>query len=322
MKTILIYFIISVAAFLASILIGAENINLREIFSGKTEYKIFFFQRVPRTLLAFFSGGSLALTGFCFQNVFQNSLATPFTTGVASGATLGAVLSLSFSSLNFSMGFIHSLQIFALAGGALSLFLILKLSFRKDRSNITRILLTGVTVSIVSSSGVIFIRSLLTPNILIVVDRWMMGGFSVSGFDELASIMPFLIPGLSLLFWQSPRLNYLISGKELAKSRGIDPDFTMKILLLAGSLVTTAVVSVAGPVAFVGLIVPHILRRIAGSDSRLLMPLCFLAGGAFLSLCDAASRIILSPTELPVGIITAFTGGVFFIWILNKSKKS
>jgi iron complex transport system permease protein len=325
--TLLSYFVFSLVSFLFSLGVGSENISFFEVIKAlfspvhSINSELIFYQRLPRVLIGFLAGGAFALTGFSYQIVFRNPLATPFTIGVTGGGTLGAVIAISFPSLSFSLYFFNSTQAFSIIGSLIVLIFIFLFTKNKNPDFVNKVLLTGVSIGIVISAFVLLIRYLLTPNILVVVDRWMMGGLSVSGFNEIAGVFPFLIPGIAIMFWLCVRANYLVSGRDAALSKGVNADFTMKLLLIGGTLSTAAVVSVTGPIAFVGLIVPHIIKRISGYDTRVGMPISFLAGGAFLCLCDAISRVIISPSELPVGIITAIIGGIYFIIILNTRVK-
>lgn len=324
---LLLTYLLSLVLLLDTLLIGNFKFSFFKIFelifsnSYTLDKKLMLYHRLPRVLIAFFAGGAFSLTGYCYQSIFRNSLATPFTTGIISGGTLGAVISISFPSLNFNFLFLTSAQIFSITGSLLVLFLILILTKNKKEGYVNTILLTGITIGIFIGAVVLLIRYLLTPNILVVVDRWMMGGLSISGFKDISGVFPFLFPGLALMFWQTPKLNYLISGKDFAHSRGIDTDFVSKIILIGGTFATASVVSVVGPIAFVGLLIPHIVKSLLGYDARINMPICFMIGGVFLAQCDAIARIIIAPSELPVGIITALLGGIYFIYLINFKKQ-
>jgi iron complex transport system permease protein len=151
--------------------------------------------------------------------------------------------------------------------------------------------------------------------------RWMMGGLGVVGYREVLWLLPWLAGGALLLLGRRWELDLLLTGEELAASRGVDLG-RLRLLLLAGSSLTVgALVAVAGPIGFVGLMVPHMLRRLVGEEHLLLVPACLLGGGAFLALCDAAARTVLAPAELPVGILTALLGGPFFLWLLAHRRR-
>ncbi len=324
---ITVYLLSSLVIFILCLKFGAENISFIEIFKsfygGLTGLKarLFYYQRLPRVIIGFIAGGTFALTGLCYQSVFKNTLATPFTTGITSGGTLGAVIALSFTGINFNFIFISGVQVFSLLGSFLVLLVILSLNRKKHVGFSNSLLLTGISMGILISAFVLLIRYLISPNILAVVDRWVMGGLNINGFSQIAPIFPLLIPGLILLFWQAPKLNYLVSGDEMAGSRGIDTALLTRIVLIGGTMATSSIVSITGPIAFVGLIIPHIIKNISGHDMRTNSVSVFFVGGVFLALCDSISRVIISPAELPVGIITAFTGGAYFIYLINIRKK-
>jgi iron complex transport system permease protein len=146
--------------------------------------------------------------------------------------------------------------------------------------------------------------------------RWMMGGLSVVGYREVLWLLPWAVAGTAVLLFRRWELNLLLTGEEMAASRGVDLSRLRLEILLASSAMIGALVAVAGPIGFIGLIVPHILRRFAGHDHLVLVPACALGGGAFLAACDAAARTVMAPAELPVGILTALLGGPFFLWLL------
>jgi len=181
------------------------------------------------------------------------------------------------------------------------------------------LLLCGVTLGLISSALILFVRYLSRPNELVVLDRWMMGSLDIVGYQNIVSVLPLVAIGAGILLWLGPSYNQLVFGEEMAAGRGVNVHRVQQVSFFAGSLVTSAAVSVCGPIGFVGLIVPHVVRRIIGPDHRLLLPCSMLAGGGFLVLCDTLSRSIIAPSELPVGIITAMLGGPFFLWLLVAS---
>jgi iron complex transport system permease protein len=277
---------------------------------------IFYQHRLPRVLLGFMVGGTLAAVGCVFQVLFRNPLATPYTLGVTGGGTLGAYIALSFSCFHFSKGPFSSVQLFALLGSLAVLLLIYAVARRAQGVSMTTLLLAGVTIGIMCSAFILLIRYIAEPNILVAMERWTMGRLDVVGFSGMAILWPLLLPGLGLLGLQVGVLNQLSLGRELALGHGVDVEHVQRACLIGGALATAAVVSLAGPIGFVGLIVPHTARRISGTDHRLVLPASFLMGGAFLVLCDTLARTVLAPTEIPVGVITALVGGPCFIYLL------
>ena len=307
-------------------LIGSPRLALGDVIAdlrgqGGHAADILFRYRIPRVILALLVGGTLATVGATFQVVLRNPLAEPYTLGATGGAALGAVLAISVPRLWISVGPFSSVQLLALVGSAATLGLIYALARHPAGISMNTLLLAGVTISILCGGAILLVRYLVNPNLLVQMDRWMMGGLDVVGYRDLAALFPLLLPGLGLLFMQARSLNHLALGAELASGHGVDVAAVQKEAFIGGGIATAAVVSLAGPIGFVGLIVPHAVRRISGFDHRIVLPASFLLGGAALAVCDTAARTVLSPTEMPVGIITALVGGPLFIWLLIRTAR-
>ena len=311
--------------------VGSESLSphaLWQVWTGQMEQHleadIFLKQRLPRVLLGFVVGGTLAAVGCVFQVIFRNPLATPYTLGVTGGGTLGAYLALSFPLLNFDVQLfswfpvISSTQLLALLGAMAVLGLLYIAARQRPGVSMTTLLLAGVTIGIMCTAFILLIRYIAEPHILVSMDRWTMGRLDIVGFSDLAVLWPLVLPGLGLLALQTPVLNQLSLGKDLAMGQGVNVERVQRHCLVGGALATAAVVSLAGPIGFVGLIIPHIIRRLSGFDHRIVLPASFLLGGAFLVLCDSTARTVLAPTEIPVGVITALVGGPFFIYVLVR----
>ncbi len=277
--------------------------------------------RVPRVLTALLVGGTLAAVGAAFQGVLRNPLAEPYTLGVSGGAAVGAALAISVPWLRFSWGPFSPVQVLAVVGAALALSLIYWIARRPSGLSMTTVLLAGVTVSVLSAGAIMLMRYLASPHLLVQMDRWMMGGLDVVGYRQVGSMMPLLLPGLGLVGLQANALNHLSLGEEMAAGHGVDVRAVQTASLVGGGLATAAAVSVAGPIGFVGLIVPHAVRRLSGYDHRVVLPASFLLGGAVLALCDTAARTVIFPTEIPVGVLTALIGGPLFIHLLVRSGR-
>ena len=312
---LLILLAVWIATMILTPLVGSQSISLEQILRGDpTAASIFWQLRLPRILLALLGGAALATSGLGFQTLFRNPLAEPYTLGVSSGAALGAVIALRFEGGQFLGLSLVGLASFAGALGATAL--IVGLAMRRQGIQTSTLLLAGVAVSLSCSAIILFLQYLADSTQTFRMVRWMMGGLSVVGYTEVLWLLPFVLGGSAALFVLRWELNLLLTGEELAASRGVDLARLRRYVLLATSLMIGALVAVAGPIGFVGLIVPHMLRRFVGHDHLYLVPACILGGGAFLTLCDAASRTLLSPAELPVGILTALLGGPFFLWLL------
>ncbi len=324
--SLMLYGVFALLCLMIMPFIGAEPIAIDTLLSDISEpreawsidMRIFYYQRLPRVILGFLVGGALAVTGCVFQVMLRNPLAAPSTLGITAGGALGAVLIISVPSLSIIWGPIGTLQIAAFVGSLLIVLLIYAMARRRHSLSIHTLLLAGVTLGIVCSALCLLIRYLAHPDLLVAMDRWTMGGLETTGYRDLALLLPLLLPGLGLLLRQMDKLNHLSMGEEMAYGYGLDVRRLQKICFFAGSMATAAVVSTAGPIFFVGLIVPHIVRQISGYDHRIVLPGAFLTGGGFLVLCDTFARTLIAPTELPVGIITAILGGPFFIYLLMR----
>ncbi|MFL6235730.1 MAG: FecCD family ABC transporter permease [Thermoanaerobaculia bacterium] len=296
-------------------LVGSQPVRLADVLRGDPTVASIFWQiRLPRILLALLGGAALAVSGLGFQTLFRNALAEPYTLGISSGAALGAVLALRFEGGQFLGLSLVGLASFAGALGATAL--IVGLALRRQGIQTSTLLLAGVAVSLSCSAIILFLQYLSDSTQTFRMVRWMMGGLSVVGYTEVLWLLPWVLGGSAALFVLRWELNLLLTGEELAASRGVDLARLRRLVLLATSLMIGALVAVAGPIGFVGLIVPHMLRRVVGHDHLFLVPACILGGGAFLTLCDAVGRTVMAPAELPVGILTALLGGPFFLWLL------
>jgi len=318
--------ILWLGALVGAPLVGSHTLDLGRVLSpGTTEATILWQLRLPRVLLSLLAGGALAVAGVGFQTLFRNPLAEPYTLGVAGGAALGAVLALHLGSrLGAGEGGALGFTLVAVAsfvGAVGATALVVGLAVRTRRVETGTLLLAGVAVSFSTSALILFVQYLSDSTQTYRLVRWMMGGLAVAGYRDVLWVAPWVLLGTGLLLTLRWDLNLLLTGEELAASRGVDLTRVRLLVLGAASLMVGALVSVTGPIGFVGLIVPHMLRRPAGSDHLVLLPACFLAGGAFLTLCDLAARTVMAPAELPVGVLTALLGGPFFLWLLLMRKR-
>lgn len=325
----LLWLVASVLTLVAVVLLapffGAEPVHMGEALqalrrgaTGGRDYDIVFLQRLPRALLGAIAGGSLGLCGAAFQVMLRNPLATPYTLGVASAGALGAVVVVG-AGLVLTAGPFSSVQLGALVGAGADVVLVTILARRLRGSGSGSLLLAGITVSLLAAALMMLVRYLSSPFRLSEMDRWLMGGLDIIGYDPIASVLPILLPGLTLILRHARAVDQLSLGKTMATARGVDVAALQRDLFIGGSLVTAAVVSAAGPIGFVGLIVPHAVRRFTPKDHRVILPVTFAAAGAFLILADVVARTLMAPRELPVGILTAAIGGPLFLIILAKS---
>jgi iron complex transport system permease protein len=276
--------------------------------------------RVPQVVLAALAGAGLALAGASFQAMLRNPLATPYTLGVASGGALGANLAIQFGAAGGLLGQLAGLQAASFLGAAAVCGAVYGIARRRGGVSMAGLLLAGVTVGLICASLILLLRYFAEPTQAKMIDRWMMGSTEAASFREFSSMLPLLAPGVVLLLAQGPAYNQLALGEDLAAARGVNVGAVRAATFFGGSLVTASVVAVAGPIGFVGLIVPHALRRLTGSDHRLLLPASLLGGAILLLACDTLGRGLypLIHAALPVGVITSLIGGPVFIAILMR----
>lgn len=275
--------------------------------------------RLPRILLAFLVGGSLAGVGVALQALLRNPLAEPFVLGISSGAAFGATLAMLLGVGNTFLG-VSTLPLWAFAGGLLAIMVVYRISVAYRMLSVHTLLLAGVILNALFSALIMFAISIADPTQAFKMMLWLMGTLTVPEFWTLLTLLVYLACGFLILFWLARPLNILTLGDESARSLGVEVDRIKKLVFVTSALVTGAVVSIAGLIGFVGMVVPHAVRMIIGADHRLLLPVAALAGGAFLTVADTVARTALAPTELPVGVVTALIGGPFFIYLLVQRR--
>ena len=309
-----------VVSLLAAVTVGSRHLDLAGAFRGVSpDREILLELRLPRALLAIWTGGALALSGVLFQALLRNALATPYTLGVSGGASLGAVLAIVFG-WNSIRG-VSGVTLAACVGSAVVLVLNVVLASNRGRLSSVSLLLAGVTINSMCGAAILFISNLVGVLKSFAVTRWLMGGLDAPEYSTLFWLTVILAPVCLAVLWFSREWNLLSVGETWAATRGVSTRRLLIIGCVAGSLLTGAVTALTGPIAFVGLIVPHALRMWVGADHRILAPCSFLLGGAFVALCDVVSRTILAPVEIPVGVITSLLGGPFFIWMLSSRRR-
>ena len=276
--------------------------------------------RLPRILLGALVGAALATAGATYQGLFRNPLADPYLLGVASGAALGAVLAMSLALPTAVLGFgVVPLAAFAGALGTVTLVYVIA---RVGRTTpVTTLLLAGVALGS-------FLTSITYSLMLVASDRlhatftWLLGGLYLGNWGQVLAISPYIVGGTAIIWVCARALNVMQLDEEQARQLGLDVERLKLVLVAAASLVTAAAVSAGGLIGFVGLIVPHVVRLIWGPDHRFLLPMSALVGAAFLMLADTVARTLFAPNELPVGIITAFCGAPFFVYLLRQKKRA
>lgn len=278
--------------------------------------EVILYLRLPRILLAITAGASLAVSGCVLQAVLRNPLATPYTLGISAGAgvTAGFII-LSGVSLPIFIVYLSG-TIGALVASTMTWFLAGR--GRRDRSNL---ILAGVTVNLLGASVLLLIEYMSPASRLVEIVRWMMGDLAVAGYGRILFLLPFLVAGLVPVLMRTGTLNQFLTGHEMAESRGVNTVRERFLLLIAAAVLAGGAVGAVGPIGFVGLIVPHTMRRLVGGDYRRLLPLSALGGSLLMLWADVLSRVVISPAELPIGVIMSLIGGPFFLYLLIKKPR-
>ncbi len=302
-------------------LVGSTSINLGRALAGiSPDAEILLYARLPRVLLAALVGGALAVTGVLFQALVRDALADPYVLGVASGASLGAVLAICFGWRQ--AGSVSAIWLAASVGAAVTLLLVIAIATQGRRMSSFTLLLAGVTINSICSAAILFLHNLVDFGQSFAVLRWLMGSVEPVPYSTIGWLAVVVAAVVLYVFLRARDWNLLAVGEEWAAARGVSTPRLMLTGFVAGSLLTGTVTALTGPIAFLGLIVPHALRIRWGADHRLLIPCSFLLGAAFLAVCDTVARTALPPAEIPVGVITAMLGGPFFIWLLRSRRRS
>jgi iron complex transport system permease protein len=279
--------------------------------------RLLFTLRLPRIVMALLVGMALSTAGASFQGIFRNPLAEPYLLGVSAGAGLGATIAIVWKPLG-SMG-IYALPLLAFVGATLAAFLVYRLATFSGRTGGASLLLSGVAVGSTLTALMSFLM-VATERDLHTVVVWLMGGLTTATWTKIFIVLPVVAVGFFYMLLLSRRMNLLLMGEERARELGVDSQRTRRNLMIAASLTTAAAVAFSGLIGFVGLMVPHIMRLLVGPDHRRLLPASALFGALLLLAADTVARTALAPAEIPVGIITAATGGPFFLYLLRTRR--
>ena len=295
------------------------NILIGKSRLGPDSYKTIIMDiRLPRILLAALVGCALAVSGAVMQGIFKNPMADPFIIGLSSGAAVGASISILFG-LSISIG-IYSTPLLAFVGAALTIFGVYFIARSKGKVRVETLLLTGIATGSFLTAITSFLMYMENEQFRFLF-FWLLGGLYKASWSIVGIAFPLILLGTIIILFFARDLNAMVLGEVPAMHLGIDTESVKKILLIFSSLIAGTAVGFSGIIGFVGLITPHIMRILVGPNHRILLPASALAGAIFLIWSDTIARTILSPTEIPVGIITAFCGAPFFIYLLQKSKK-
>ncbi|MBN2568166.1 MAG: iron chelate uptake ABC transporter family permease subunit [Deltaproteobacteria bacterium] len=325
-KIIFALAVILVAVIIGATLVGSTRIGFMQGLKGiflawhsngpflkPSEETILFSIRLPRVLFAGLVGAALSSAGVVFQALLRNPLADPYILGISGGAAVGAIVGIvAISSLPFCVPFL------AFLGAIFTVVLVFVIGGTRRGLNSNTLLLAGVIINAFFSAIIMFLVSLSGSSDLHSITFWLMGDLSVVSLGEIMLGCVFLFAGFFIVYAHARTLNMIVMGEETALQLGINVEKTKIILLLASSVITAVAVAFSGIIGFVGLIIPHIMRMMLGSDHRLLLPASFLFGASFLIIADTIARTIIPYTELPVGVITAVCGAPYFIYLLRR----
>ncbi|MDA8370807.1 MAG: iron ABC transporter permease [Nocardiopsaceae bacterium] len=274
--------------------------------------------RLPRVVLGAMVGGLLAIAGAAYQGVFRNPLADPYLLGAAGGAGLGATLVIAYGNDLFD-GPRALVPVAAFAGALIGVITAYALGASAGHGGTASLVLAGVAVSSFLSAVQTLVQ-MTESDELRRIYSWVLGGLGRGGWSDVRMILPYAVVSVAVLLACGYLLDLLALGDEKATSLGLNATVVRLIVISAASLGTAAAVSVSGLIGFVGIVVPHIVRRLVGTGYRLILPMSLLAGGAFLVLVDIVARTLISPAELPLGVVTAFLGAPFFVFILRTTR--
>ncbi|MDD9194752.1 iron ABC transporter permease [Aliivibrio sp. S3MY1] len=319
---------------ISSIATGPMNITLSDSFHSLMPWSsaeipahinlIIHQVRLPRTILSMLVGAILAISGVVMQGLFRNPLAEPGIIGVSAGAALGAAMAIVlFSSVAQQFPIIMSfaaIPIFAFFGGAITTLIVYRLGTSKFGTSITVMLLAGVAISALSGAGIGYLNFIADDQMLRDLSLWSMGSLAGAKWSDLLLAVIGLVVLLSLFMKNAPGLNALLLGEAEAKHLGINVQSLKKRMIILSAVGVGITVSLSGMIGFIGLIIPHLGRMIAGPNHKTLLPLSALLGGLLLTCADMFARVAVSPAELPVGIVTAIIGAPFFLYLLFTQR--
>lgn len=309
--------IIFVAAAFALPWIGTGSISMERVLAkAAPDYPIFVELRVSRTLLGLLAGGALALTGSLFQSMLRDSLATPYTLGVSAGAALGAVVTFALD-LDRLLGFPASWA-GAMIGAAVVLVIVAGASWKRGQLSGVRLLLSGIALNSICSAFILLIHGVIRDHRSFSITQWLLGSVDSVSYRALSIFAAVVCAASVIVISQARGWNLLAVGDTWAGSRGADLKRLTITGYCCGSVLTAGAIALTGPIGFVGLIVPHLVRSRISPDNRILMPCSLLLGGVMLASCDTIGRMVLAPAELPAGAVMAVIGGPYLVWLVRR----
>ena len=305
-----------VAAAILLPLVGPAPLDFDNVWArAEPDWTILVHLRVTRTLLGLFGGAALALAGSLFQSMLRDALATPFTLGVSTGASLGAVIAIALG-WHVSAG-VPGIWAGAMAGAAAVLVLVVVAATRQRHMSAFGLLLAGMATNSVCAALILLVHGLSSMAESFTISRWLIGSLDSVEYPPLVAFMTAVVVLGVIVVRQARHWNLLSVGEAWAATRGANVNRLMLSGYTSGSMLAAATVALTGPIGFVGLVVPHVVRTRVSADDRVLMPCAFFLGGVLLASCDAIGRVILAPAEVPAGAITAFIGGPYLVWLVR-----
>jgi iron complex transport system permease protein len=306
-----------VAAALLLPWVGSGSISVDRVLAKVSpDYPIFVQLRVSRTLLGLLAGGALSLTGSLFQAMLRDSLASPYTLGVSAGAALGAVVTLALD-LERLLGF-PAAWVGAMAGAAGVLVIVAGASWKRGQLSGVRLLLSGIALNSICTAFILLINSVVRDHRTFSITQWLLGSVDAVNYRALAVFAAVVAVTSIVVITQARGWNLLAVGETWAGSRGADLRRLTITGYCCGSVLTAGAIALTGPIGFVGLIVPHLVRSRISPDNRILMPCSLLLGGVMLAGCDTIGRVVLAPAELPAGAVMALIGGPYLVWLVRR----
>jgi iron complex transport system permease protein len=296
----------------------AEVIRLLLAPPGEVHAQVLQQLRLPRVLLGCAVGGALSLSGVILQGIFRNPLVEPYTLGISGGASVGVSLAIVLA-LQSAWGGL-ALPLAGFAGALVTVLLVHGIALRRGEARVPALLLAGVMISFISSSLVMLVMATAKSDDLHGIIFWIMGSLNETNTGLIRLVGITSVAALALAYLHAPALNAMRLGTEPAAQLGVNTGRGVSLLFLLASLLTGICVSIAGVIGFVGLVVPRLMHFWVGPDYRVLLPASFLGGGIFLVLSDIVARVVISPLELPIGVITGIIGGVLFIVIMGTTR--
>ena len=322
-------FVLFLALGLISLSVGSVHINLINVLNSLTnaftgtaslssqEELILFSVRLPRIIFAGIVGASLSIGGVVFQAMLRNPLADPYVLGISGGSALGAIAGIIIGASSFYLG----IPLLAFCGALVTVFLVFVVAGGTRGPLLDNsLLLSGVVVNAFFSAAILFFLSIVNSLELHSITFWLMGDLSRASIKEISLSAICFFTGFLIIYAQARKLNLIVQGEETALHLGVNIEHTKQLLLIVTSLITAVAVSMAGIIGFIGIMVPHMMRLVFGSDHRLLLPASALFGASFLVIADTLARLVLAPAELPVGVITALCGAPYFIFLLKRKS--